>query len=381
MVILNRGAEHGVREGDRVVLHDDRRLVAAGEIVYVTDSKSGVSIRQMPEGLPDPCDATIIPIALEWPTGAYRVARVESVLPSRGLMWMDGGSRDGWRVGDAVLVYHSRAAFSFGTVVEVGERAALIEAPPPGGAAGARPGSVVEQIGAMGGAIRTRVTEVGEGDDSRVVRLAGGAALSIREDDRIDFFRDGDYAGFGRMTPDLPSITAAWVDAFSPHAPQPGDEALVRSRASDCAAGYVFRVEGDYCLVSIGQNDGLELGETLVSESGGVELSVQTLYPDHCGASLTSVSPGASLRLWMSIRRNKQTCGTGGIARVGSQPTPHAPWLVEIAGPPGAQAGDWVCLSADGTLAILSNEIRGRVYAVRVDQARQLPTATRPRNN
>lgn len=382
VVIINRGVEHGLREGDRVVLHDDRRLIAAGEIVHVAAAKAGVSVRRMPEGLPDPCDATIIRGELAPPMHTYRVARVDSVLPGDGLLWIDSGSRDGWRVGNAVLVHSGRESFGFGTVVEVGERAALVDIGSKAeSGSGLASGLWVEQIGPVGGVIRSRINRVLEGEDAKLVQLVGTGALGIRNDDRFDFFRGASYAGFGRMMPDGPSTAAEWVAAFAPQGPQPGDEAISRTHESGCAAGYVFRIEGDYCLISIGQNDGIEAGETLASDSGNLQVRVQTLYPDHCGASLASASPGAPLRMWMRMSRQNTECGPGGVVMVKSQPTRHAPWLVEIAGESTAGVGDWVCDAADGALAIVANVIGDRKYAVRADQYRLLPTAVQDRND
>ena len=234
--------------------------------------------------------------------GAGQVTELDDGKPSARLDWLE------WQLppqGVALVVSHDladRLKPDLPPFIVTRARADRHEQPKTGGTGDdvassepGRPRSVVIGASAEGG--------------RNTVDIAAGDPVALAIGDRIDLFRGARYVGFARVVSvEGTTARAEMESSLSPSVGRPGDLVVRRpSSASDVSArGYVFRLEGDYALVSLGETAGLQPGQRLFARSkDGAEcrLLVDRVYPDHCGATIEANGNGApaGLELWTRV--------------------------------------------------------------------------------
>ncbi len=194
------------------------------------------------------------------------------------------------------------------------------------------------------------------------LKALGEAAPAIA--DRLDFFREGRYVGFGQVVSiEGTTFVAQTEESMSASPVREGDVAVPRPAAGAPGAhwGWVFKVTGDYVLVSLGEADGIRAGDALSARAADGterELEVDRTFPDHSGAILR---PGAKPHLgtiapWTPVRPSATipvfTVVSGGKAA----PTGVA-WLFVVDNRDlerRLQPGDFVVVSSSGpTIAVV----------------------------
>lgn len=142
------------------------------------------------------------------------------------------------------------------------------------------------------GRLRATVTGATDGERGTVVDLGNLPAAGLAIGDRLDVFRGTGYVAFARViSVDSAKARAEVVSSFSRSAVRAGDIAVRRPASPTGPAGYgtIFRLEGRYALVSLGEADGIQRGDRLsgrARDGGSYRLVVDRVYPEHCGASV-----------------------------------------------------------------------------------------------
>lgn len=327
VVILSSGRDAGLSLGHRVLVFREDKLAAAGRIFYVEADRSGVRLPLLVTRpvrgdravvvSPNPGERTPPAIA----DGINLRATVDALCPGSATVWMDGGGRQGWRVGDTVLIHRNELPVTTGSIVLTDTDASLMRvADPIVPATRIRPGDAVERLSAAedpsAGCV-TRVAGVLREGEPHQVLLADVPDSQIAIGDRFDLYRRRAYVGFGRVVSLRPDGAVVEIETALSRGPcHPGDVALRRrpTGSSIRRAGFLFRIEDDYALATIGEVDGLRAGDSLRSATEpAYELAVDAVYPYHCGARLVPDPATASsdLRLWDTV-----------FTTEGSPPTP-----------------------------------------------------------
>jgi hypothetical protein len=345
IVILSGGRDAGVSLGDHVLILRGGELAAAGRVFYLEADRSGVRLPWLltPPGVGDRAVVVstqrgrLAPPALA--EGINLRSMVDAICPGSATAWMDGGARQGWRIGDALLIHRDELPVTTASIIVADTEVSLMRvADPIFPATRIRPGDAVERLGAAGDASAgcvTRVASVLRDGEPHQVLLADVPDSQIAMGDRFDFYRGQAYVGFGRAVSLRPDGVVAEIETALSKGPcRPGDVALRRlpAHTSVRRTGFLFRIEGDYALATIGEADGLRAGDRLRSAGEpAYELAVDAVYPHHCGARLVSAAttPPRDLQLWDAV-----------VTTEGSPPAPTIPadawkrespdWLVGI---------------------------------------------------
>jgi hypothetical protein len=392
VALIDIGRSAGLTAGDRAVFLADGdtsglpEVLAGGEVIYLEGDQAGIAWtppeRRLPSG------ASVIVIAGQWTRRLggsaageiYRQARVDSGIPGTDNVWLDAGSDAGWRVGDKLLVWREATPATWGEVVLAAPAAALARVREGASLSAPQRGDRAEQLGGVrpGYGLRTAVIAVQDAGETCMARLAGDEALGVAVGDRIDFFRSGRYVGFGTVTLVAPSLWAEVAEAMSREAPQVGDCAYVRAgrdAVTPARSGYVFRVDADYVLVTLGEADGVAAGDrlTLLGPDGAkLQLSVSSVYPDHCGAEIVAGGPAIepAQRAWRRVVRADEE--TASLPWVEAVRHPVADWLFEVRGSGNSlTVGELVAPRAEpGAVAVVVVARGTRAWAVRVDRLR-----------
>jgi hypothetical protein len=218
----------------------------------------------------------------------------------------------------------------------------------------------------------TQVARSAETDRHNLAVIPQQEGLRYGLGDRLDFYRDGRYVAFGTVVDVTPGNAMVEILAsLSPLQVEPGDYCIRRPAAglNSRVRGYLFRQEADHALVSLGEADGIEVGQVLFGRSGGGEfyrLGVERVYRDHCAARLEEGGPGVRPQLWDPVGL------AGGFAVALELPAEAwqplgAEWLITIppcgAGP-CAQPGDFVyCREHTPGVGIVLSLRNGRLVA------------------
>jgi len=126
-----------------------------------------------------------------------------------------------------------------------------------------------------------------------MVTVAGGITVGIRKGDSFAFYRHGRYVGLAeavRVDDRLCQVRVA--SGFSREMPLPGDAAIRRGKnffKTGVPAGRVFRLEGDYCLINVGEREAVRRGQRLAAVRDGktiATLKIRTVKVDYCGADV-----------------------------------------------------------------------------------------------
>ncbi len=237
-------------------------------------------------------------------------------------------------------------------------------------------------------------------EENGALLLAGGPGSGVDSGARFDLFRDGAYVGMAVVRRTALHLQAEIEPAFMRAAPRVGDEACLRLATGDRASrGWIFRLEGDYGLVSLGEADGVVRGQRLFTQ--GHILEVRTVYPYHCGVNTVGGNEaetperrqnsvgGGALSLWavvstMPARVVTPAIGDDGqetksaetpkrtlFAASAAQQSDLASWLYAVSAADPLAVGDWVSLpTPDRTLGRVIRVVSDSAvdaWAVRVD--------------
>ncbi len=380
-VLLIDTGDSKVLLGDFVVCMGDDGAVWAGEVFFVQEHKAGVRNhlnsssgidRKKLVGNPAliVSDKSIGAKRIELPGSVYRVARVDSVLPGGDRVWIDRGRRSGWKINDPVYLGRGSEVVGWGRIVEVDDDVALVRLERQGGVIRwpAR-GDVAEQIGGDDGSYPLRSRVMVRGDNE--ITLAGSAESGFAFGDRLELFHKGEYAGFAKMTKAGDLLYAEVIASFQKSPVEPAD--VVVTRRGRQVSGRIFRLEPDYCLVTLGADDGIVDGQTLIAQSADskfVRLSVRNVYPDHCGAVVVDRQQDAvPLSLWTPVT----TISAGQVEReqlieVENIKNTCLRWLFTAELPIGVDVGTVVGFGAgDNRLGVVIENRKGLATLVSLD--------------
>jgi hypothetical protein len=396
VLLVDRGRIAGISIGDRVVIDDGEHPTAVAEIILANDAFSGARYLAAGDGPRPGQRATVIPRTLgrrepgDLPAGVYRIARIDGVLPGGDRVWIDGGLVQGWQEDDAVLLEHGPTSFRRGQIVLSDLNLSLVALDPDGGDLPPPDRTdLIRQIRPGPAPIATQVPVAGVEhiDDRPTVVLAGGAGSGLTIGDRLDLFRADHYVGFAKVTAIEPRVLAEVWESLSRETPEPGDRAVPRAKrdAPGRRTGRIFRVENDYALITIGEDDGIRLGDGLVCEQGAataIHLVVDRLYPDHCGARCVRGpdQPNTALPLWAEIHNARPQIDLDRDRRRDLHPTyqervlPIADWLYEVVPAPGdeLQIGELAAVGGAARMVGMAAARLGQhVLVVRIDGLRR----------
>jgi hypothetical protein len=154
---------------------------------------------------------------------------------------------------------------------------------------------------AKAGLLTSHVLHADSASNEPLITIAGGAETGLELGDQIEIRRANDYIGLGRIIrADEQLAQVRMTDAFTRLPPMQGDRAVQRGNRTDLAAdlpgqsGRIFRIEGDYCLINLGEQNGIERGDRLAVVHRGAkvaELIVKTVKVDYCGANFNRQPP------------------------------------------------------------------------------------------
>ncbi len=311
---IDVGANSGVQSNDRAVILRDEKIVATGTVVHTEAGRCGISFAHFEDRSPQVDDRVIVVQTECSPETSesceltfYKSAAVDREMPVGDRLWISGGSREGWRTGESVLVRRRNAVLGWGTISRCYEKSALVllDRSREDGILPIR-GDIVESIGRVGrtGQVRSRVAAMIAGGRSPQMIIAGDAQVGFAVDDRVEIIRDGEYVSHGKVISVEPFIRVEASEAFQKSSPREGDAVVLRDDPdrSGLAVGRIFRIEEDYALVTLGQVDQIEKGQRLFllnADGSTTSLKVRTTYDEHCGAQLDS--PSNHIREWQPV--------------------------------------------------------------------------------
>lgn len=301
VVIVDVGGESGIGQNDRAVIFRDDAVVSTGSVVHLESNRCGVRFGRVGKKIPAVNDRVVV-IGSDSSGGKsqscelalFNRAVVDRVLPAGDRFWIDGGTDGGWQVNDAVVVLRRSTVMGWGRVTNCYENSALVamDQSREDGFLPAR-GDNVEIVGrvAPSYSVRTRIAAVMAGSGPTQAILAGDSRTGFSDDDRVEIFRNGKYISSARVVTAETYLQVEIDEAFQRQQPQEGDVAVLRSDADSLEppVGRIFRVEGDYALITLGQSDGIENGQKLFvlnADGSTTALTVRKVYPEHCGAKL-----------------------------------------------------------------------------------------------
>ncbi|MFQ5489405.1 MAG: hypothetical protein ACE5GE_01680, partial [Phycisphaerae bacterium] len=268
---------------------------------------------------------------------------------ARDVMYLAPPDNSGMTIGDAVLAVRDGVVLGGGHVVTlaVGEAVCQLHwlelALPDSGTAWVIPTNRVDRLSAaLPPTVATKSGHDADASDriadsrpwrttiQEVVAGPSGTRLTLTDSkdgpagvgDRLDIYRGPDYVGFAKITgADSGHVQAEQLEAMSPSQATAGD-VVVRRRpepSSRPSPGYIFRLEASHALISLGEADGVRLGDVLVGRTHTGDRTtwrVEHAYPDHCGAKTTSTPKGASGRItqWSPVWRGEPGPSLVGIS-------------------------------------------------------------------
>jgi len=306
VVVLRVDGNQDVAPGDRAVLLADERMAAAARVFYVEPGLCAVRVEWRRADLGSAKTAVVVSQTLPsvcrvaMPHGTTVSAGIDDVAPGHRTAWLDQGRNAGLRLGDGMMVGRAGATIARAEIIEVYRDYALARLTRLSPSAWTRTGdrarlwpSPAER---RSGQIHLPVLLAEDAGDAQYVWVPGGPADGLGPDRRIEVFRGNEYIATAIL--DQPGVglsRAKTVQAYCRERVQAGDRAVLLgdAAAGSGAVGRIFRIDRDYCLISAGEDIGLERGQTLhVVRSGQpiAKLTVKTVKETYCGADLVPIS-------------------------------------------------------------------------------------------
>lgn len=320
VVMLDAGRAQGIELGDQSVLITDGRMVAVGRVFYLEPSLCAVRMGWRSPAAAQAQTAVVVSQTLPnscrvvLPTGTTISSHVDQVAPGHRTAWLDQGRNAGLLLGDHLLVDQAGVPVALADVVEVYEDQALVrvqgfssDVPVRRGDRASlwpNPGEVRAGLG------RLPVIGVASRGTGQVIWLPGGVAQGLLRDRSVEAFRAGAYLGTAVIDePGLVLTRATTVEVYARRPIEAGDRVAVRLMGGGAEpSGRVFRIDGSYCLVSMGEDVGIRRRRQLhVARAGNVvaKLVVKTVKETYCGAEIVASggsSGGASaIQLWDQV--------------------------------------------------------------------------------
>jgi len=327
--------------GDRALVLEGGELRGAGEIVVADSGKVLVELDWLDLELPAQGQALVIPRDLP--------LRMRDQLPP-WIAWTQEAPRAG--------ASQPPPGANPPTATQPGSQPTSAPASQPATQTGASGFAQVPQP------MRVRVVAVELEGDRQALTLTPLGLGAIGIGDRFDLYRGWRYVGFARAVSIGPSSARAETLASLSATPaQPGDLGVRRPPAEspEPRRGYVFRREGEYVLVSLGEADGIRRADRLHAravDGGRYELIVDRAYPDHCGATVeaTGASDAVSPSAWDPVCPTQTPRLTVTLPE-GAWLATESSWLVRLRRerlPPRIRPGDFVLLgNRPGRIGVL----------------------------
>jgi hypothetical protein len=320
LVILDAGRDQGVSLDDPAVLLADGQIAAAGRVFYLESNRCSVRLNEqgagdrqanvavvVPRSLPGVCRVALPPDTTIW-------ADVDEVTPGHRTAWVNHGRDTGLRLGDRLLITRSRVAIARGDVIDVLQDSALIRFQTVAAGSFVRRGDKVRlwpsPAEGREGCLRVPVMTVEQEGPHQCIWLPGGTADGLVPDRQIEFFRGDTYVATATIDQAGESAArAVTMDACARQAVQAGDTAVLMIDSSldqPRFAGRVFRIEGDYCLLSIGEDTGVRRGQVLYvvrDRQVVATVKIKTIKQGYCGAELERSESNAARKpqLWDQV--------------------------------------------------------------------------------
>ncbi len=338
LVMLEAGRNQGVNLGDLAVLPSGGSVLRSGEIFYIeaqrcavrlggtgdanSQSETAGPVSSAPSSgpvesavvvsrlLPSVCRVALPPSATVW-------ADLEDLAPGHRTVWLSRGRDVGFRTGDPLLIWRGPLVVGRGYVMEAMEANALIRFQPVtsnvsirrGDRAGLSPAPAEKREGILS----LPVLMVEPEGSAQAIWLSGGTADGVFPDHAIEVFRGETYVATATVDLAGESVArAVTVEACTREPVKAGDRAVLVHSDSDSTriAGRVFRIEKDYCLISVGEDTGVRRDQQLhvVRQREVVgSVKVKTIKQGYCGAEIQSGSGGQKLTLWDQVLSYRPT--------------------------------------------------------------------------
>jgi len=316
LVRLSGGRLAGVRLGQPAWVIAEGRVIADGRIRLVTDDTA--VLRLQSGRVVDGAVVVVMPADLParrrdlLPEEVTIRARLTRVAPGRGTAWIDAGTEAGLTAGDRVLIRRNGIPIAVGEVALAEPELALVSLEPVVSNALSEAGDDVELWPAPAlrrqGRVDSTVLAVEPGPDGERLTLVGNAADGLVPGRQADLFRGGRYLAMAVVTAAHGPLSRAQILGYArADAPAEGDTALLRAvggQAGGPLKAPIFRIEGDYCLVAAGENDGVRVGEVFHVRRADpseptvlhdvAELTVRTVKVDYCGVDIRMLDHAAA---------------------------------------------------------------------------------------
>lgn len=297
--------------GDRVIFLRQGQLLAEGPVGIRTESDIAVQINARAQPLNSTDQALWLPADL---AARYRHAlpaaitlrgRLQSIGPGRANGWVNIGHNQGLAIDHLLIVLHDQIEIAVARVAALDADRAFVTLQPIVADLTPQPGAEVRlwpaPAVAKAGLLTSHVLHADSASNEPLITIAGGAETGLELGDQIEIRRANDYIGLGRIIrADEQLAQVRMTDAFTRLPPMQGDRAVQRGNRTDLAAdlpgqsGRIFRIEGDYCLINLGEQNGIERGDRLAVVHRGAkvaELIVKTVKVDYCGANFNRQPP------------------------------------------------------------------------------------------
>jgi len=401
VVAIDVGSDHGVVEGDRVVILNQDTPTATGIVIHIETNTSGVRIDRFEQRSPAITNrAIVIHSASDFAQSKtcelkfIKATSVDRVLPGGNRVWIKGGTRDGWQVNDQILIHRNGGVLGWGKITRcyANDALAILDRTREDGAL-CRRGDRVEAVGGVGESdlVRTRIAAVTTSRAATQLILAGDDSSGFSPGDRIELYRDGQYVSFATISRTNPVIRAEVTEAFQQSQTREGDVAILRPQPASGSAplGRVFRVEGNHALITLGQADDIETGQTLFvfnKNAAPTRLTVRSVYPQHCGAKPESDdepksnnepksdndpesdvdTPSQALRLWSCAATFAGAAARLQVSCIANEPVSWFRTLVPE-GYCAAAPGEIVSTGIDGESWVVVARTENKIFAVRIE--------------
>jgi len=302
-----------VAAGDCVAVLRDGRPVAAGSVVFVGPDRAGMGAEWVDPTASGPAagDTALVlgqrmlrPRRDLLPRGVTMRDEIAALNPGGAFAWIGIGRAVGVETGDRWLVRRHPVPIARAETVLVDEQTALLaltplvrDLRPTAGDRVALCPSPYERSTRQDVAT---VLSVASREDRQVLILGTALSRRFHPRDRVELFRDDAYVGHAAVTrADRLLVEAETVAGLLREPIAVGDRAVRRpdrGRTDTPPTARVLRIEGDVCLLTAGERDGIRRGETWQRSSGdGMLMTVENVQEEHCRVRLVRpIPPGVS---------------------------------------------------------------------------------------
>lgn len=304
---------------DRVLLHRSGKLIATGNVIALSQGNIGIRVTWQDDPILERDIGILIDssCAHHYREHSPRTAGIYSTLehlgPGSVNGWLSAGSFDGLRVGDLLLVLRKSLPIAQARISVIDAHRSAVELTPLTANVIAKAGDPASlwptPWNARAGLVRTTVLAVTQQGPDPVVTLAGGNAVRFRTGQSFEFHRAGRFIGLGEaIRVDDRLCQVRFAESLSREPPRVGDVAIRRAEkifGHQATPGRIFRIEGEYCLVNVGEREGVRRGQDLLVVRSGTplaRLAVRTVKVDYSGADIVEVLvPGEKIARWDDI--------------------------------------------------------------------------------